>query len=183
MEELAMAVPDICRLQHLTRLQMRPQGPYGDAEPPPNGLADLITSLPRLQLLDWCCWDDGQSLPAGPALASLRRLHVPVQVLARSLPALSQATQLEALMLSPRSAGDGDDSGALCAVLRWAPQQPALRLVSLALELVPVGLAQPDTVSAPVLNAALEAQRLQPALHIGAGVKVFEYADDDSDDD
>lgn len=169
MAHVSAAVPALCRLQRLTRLLMPRSLPFGDYdEPPPSGLANLIASLPRLQQLDWHCWNDGMPLPTGPALTSLRRLRVPVPVLARSLPALSQATQLEALELSPRSADAGDDSTALCAVLRWAPQQPTLRLVSL-------DLGQADSVTAQVLNAALAAQRVRPELHIATDLDVFQY--------
>lgn len=171
--DLAEAVPAICVLRQLTRLRVRLNDHHlnvGGDQLPPSGLAALIASLPQLQLLDWCCWDDGEALPIGPALASLRRLHAPVQALARSLPALARATQLEALQLTLRADVGGTESRALCDVLRWAPAQPALRRVSL-------GFAGGGTVATEVLGAALAAQRAAPSLHIGLGVEGFDSED------
>ena len=119
-----------------------------------------LAGLTRLQALDWR-WPApaDPALPAGPWLARLLRLALPVSVAAASLPVLSAAWQLEALAAN-RYDRCGSPAEQL-SLVGWAARHPALQRLHLQAAAAPqlaedVGLAE----------ALKEAAQLAPALHI-----------------
>lgn len=103
-------------------------------------------------------------LPAGPWLSSLRWAVLAADVAAAALPALAAATQLESLAVESYRSLD-EVRPQLLAVLAWAPQQLALRL----LEIEHSYWRQPEAAAErdPAVCAAVEhAQRAAPALQV-----------------
>lgn len=156
--EMEGAIHALGWLQQLTRLEVKTT-----AALPASGLEQIVASLAQLQQLGLTSRQaSGASLPAGPALATLRCLHLEATIEARSLPALSAATRLLRLVLRPAEDADMRPLAELYrAVLRWAPWQPELEQLVLGIS---HRVAHWDVVS--VAGAALAAQRLNPSLCI-----------------
>jgi hypothetical protein len=90
-------------------------------------------------------------LPGGAWLGSLRHLVAPQALVARSLPALAAAQQLEHVGMWGAASAP-----AQVAIMRWAPGCASLRQLDLQL----------DEVCGSVLEAALQAQQQRRSLSV-----------------
>lgn len=132
-------------------------------------LPAALAGLDELERFSWSGWKLRQpQLPAGPWLAGLRSVVLPVECLAASLESLPRLRRLEELQLlcgfsNVRHPPPWQPSADELAVVRWAGRHPRLR------RLTPSVFFTPE--EPPEMAAALdEARRANPALCVDRNV-------------
>jgi hypothetical protein len=140
-------------LWHLTRLTHLEVGTFlRQGMSPPAAVAGLSQLASLVWGDDLSDGPPDAALPAGPWLASLRRLSASAGLLLCSLPTLLKAPQLQILHMHPAWPVDE-----ITPIICWAPSHPGLTQLSWC-----AGASLPTDTCA----AALQAQRSRPDLSI-----------------